>query len=175
VVASYDFGRFTTVVDIGGGAGRLLSAILQRYPEVRGVLFDQAGVVAGAPAVLDEAGVAARCDIVAGNFFESVPSGADAYLLKAIIHDWPDAESVDILRTCRSAMAEGTALLLVEQLLDQSTDPVHTAFSDLNMLVGPGGQERTLDEYRLLLEQAGFSLTGVTETGTPVFVIEASV
>lgn len=173
VVAGYDFSRFGTVADIGGGAGRLLAAILQRNPGVRGILFDQAGVVAGAPAVLDDEGVTARCDIVAGDFFTSVPSGADAYLLKAIIHDWPDAESIEILRVCRSAMTEGSTLLLVEQLVDQSADPLHTAFSDLNMLIGPGGQERTLDEYRVLMEQAGFSLTGATETGTPVFVIEA--
>lgn len=174
VVASYDFGRFGTVADIGGGAGRLLAAILQRYPAVHGILFDQPDVVAGAPAVLDEAGVSRRCEISPGSFFESVPSGADAYLLKAVVHDWPDEESLKILRTCRAAMGEHGTLLLVEQLIGQGPDPVRTAFSDLNMLVNPGGQERTLDEYAALFEASGFTFTGVTATGTPVFVIEAA-
>ena len=95
-------------------------------------------------------------------------------MLKAVIHDWPDSDAVAILRTCRQGMPDHGVLLLVEQLLGHGPDPVRTAFSDLNMLVGPGGQERTLDEYRGLFEAAGLSLTGATETGTPVFVIEGT-
>jgi O-methyltransferase len=173
VVEHYDFRRFETIVDVGGGAGKLLAAILQRYPDLRGVLFDQPDVVAGAGPILADAGVSDRCETVGGSFFESLPTGADAYLMKAVIHDWADAESIDILRTCRRAMPDSGALLLVEQLIGQGPDPVRTAFSDLNMLVGPGGQERTLEEYGALFAASGFELTGATETGTFVFVIEA--
>ncbi len=174
VVEAYDFGRYGTVVDIGGGAGKLLAAILQRYPDVRGVLFDQPDVVAGAAPLLSAAGISDRCTTVGGSFFEAVPAGGDAYLMKAIIHDWPDAESIEILRACRRAMSDDGALLLVEQILDRGTDVVRTAFSDLNMLVGPGGQERTIGEYDALLHAGGFSLTGVADTGTAVYVIEAA-
>lgn len=174
VLASYDFAQFGTVADIGGNAGLLLAAILERFPTVSGVLFDQPDVVAGAGPVLRAAGVADRCQIVGGNFFDSVPVGADAYLLKAIIHDWLDAESIEILRICRRAMRDDATLLLVEQLVGKGSDPSHTAFSDLNMLVSPGGQERTIEEYGALLAAAGFSLTAAIETGTPVFVIEAT-
>lgn len=173
VVGSYDFARFGTVADIGGNVGTLLAAILKRYSPVHGLLFDQPAVVADAGPVLRSAGVAERCQVVGGNFFDSVPVGADAYLLKAIIHDWLDAEAVDVLGSCRRAMGDDGTLLLVEQLLGQGPDPIQTAFSDLNMLVSPGGQERTLEEYAALLSASGFCLTGVTETGTQVFVIEA--
>lgn len=173
VVDSYDFARFGTVADIGGSVGTLLTAILQANPSVRGLLFDQPAVAADAEPLLRSAGVADRCTVVSGSFFDAVPSGADAYLMKAIIHDWLDAEAIDILRSCRRAMRDDATLLLLEQLVGQGPDPVQTAFSDLNMLVSPGGQERTLDEYDALLRSAGFSLTGVIETGTPVFIVEA--
>jgi SAM-dependent methyltransferase len=166
VAGAYDFGRFGTVVDVGGGRGHQLSAILERHPSVRGVLFDQPGAVAGvAPRE--------RMSVVGGDFFAAVPEGCDAYLLKAVLHDWPDEESVAILRTCRRAIAPGGVVLLVEQLLDLAPDPVRTAFSDLNMLVSPGGRERELAEYGSLLSAAGFSLGRAEPTGTDVFVIEA--
>ncbi len=174
VVDSYDFSRFGTIVDVGGGAGKLLVTILARYPDAHGVLFDQPEVVAAAPPMLVEADVSHRCEVVGGSFFEALPAGGDAYLLKSIIHDWPDAESIEILRRCRRAMRDDATLLLVEQLIGQGPDPVLTAFSDLNMLVGPGGQERTLDEYAALFEASGFILSGAIETGTQVFVVEAT-
>ena len=174
VVDAYDFGRFGTVVDVGGGRGMLLAAILSRFPSVDGVLFDQPDVVAGAHELLSATGVSQRCRVVGGSFFDSVPGGGDAYLLKAVIHDWPDAESVEILRTCRRSMPAHGRLLLVEQLLDVSPDPVRTAFSDLTMLVVAGGQERTTDEYRSLLAAAGFDLTCTVPTGSDVFMIEAA-
>lgn len=174
IVGSYDFGRFGTVADIGGSAGTVLAAILDRYPAVRGILFDQPEVVAGSAAVLQAAGVSDRCEVVGGSFFDEVPPGADAYLLKSIIHDWRDEEAVQILRCCRRAMTDDATLLLAEQILGQGPDPSHTAFGDLNMLVSPGGQERTLEEYGALFAAAGFTLTGATETGTPAFVIEAT-
>jgi hypothetical protein len=174
VVASYDFGRFGCVADIGGGVGTLLLAVLRRYRDVRGVLFDQSHVTDRALAALHAAGVAQRSEAIAGDFFVSVPTGADAYLLKSIIHDWGDEDAVTILRVCRQAMSPDATLLLIEQLIGQGPDPSHTAFSDLNMLVSPGGQERTLEEYAALLAASGFQLTGAAETGTPAFVIEAT-
>jgi hypothetical protein len=165
VAAAYDFGRFATVIDIGGGGGFLLAAILRRHASAKGVLFDQPDVVAAAQPP-------DRCDVVGGDFFAAVPAGGDAYLLKSVIHDWPDDEAVAILRNCRRAMTGDAVLLLVEQLLDRAPDPTRTAFSDLNMLVAPGGQERELAEYSRLLEAAGFRLGDAVPTGTDVFLIE---
>ena len=173
VVEAYDFSGFGTVVDVGGGHGTLLAALLTRYPSVQGVLFDQPNVVAGAQEFLIAWGVAQRCRAVGGSFFDTIPEGGDAYLLKSVLHDWPDAESIEILRNCRRSMPAHARLLLVEQLLDQSPDPVRTALSDLTMLVVAGGQERTTDEYRWLLKAAGFHLTRAIPTGSAAFVIEA--
>ncbi|GAA1612641.1 methyltransferase [Kribbella sancticallisti] len=173
VVEAFDFGQFGTVVDVGGGRGMLLGAILARYPSVNGVLFDQPDVVAGANELLSAAGVSLRCRVVGGSFFDSVPEGGDAYVLKAVIHDWADKEAVEILRTCRRSMPAHGRLLLIEQLLDESPDPVRTAFSDLTMLVVAGGQERTTDEYRSLLEAAGFDYTRTIPTDGDMFLIEA--
>jgi hypothetical protein len=170
---AYDFGRFGTVVDVGGGRGALLAAILGRWPDAHGVLFDQPHVVAGAPSLLDNAGVAGRCRIVTGSFFDAVPAGGDAYLLKSIIHDWPDAESVAILRNCRQAMAPDATLLLVERVIADRNDGFDAAFSDLNMLVSPGGQERTTAEYAALLAAADLHLTRTVPTASEVTVVEA--
>jgi SAM-dependent methyltransferase len=173
VVDAYDFGGFTTVVDVGGGRGALLAAVLARHPHLLGVLFDQPGVVDAPDDLLERAGVAGRCTRVGGDFFTTVPDGGDAYMLKAVIHDWPDAESVAILRTVARALPDDGVLLLVEHLLDDGPDPVRVAFSDLNMLVAPGGRERTLDQYRALLATAGLDLTAAVPTGTTTFVLEA--
>ncbi|MEV6272510.1 methyltransferase [Kribbella sp. NPDC051936] len=165
VVAAYDFGRYGTVVDVGGGHGRLLLGILERHPAVKGVLFDQPEVVAGASTD--------RFQVVGGDFFDSVPAG-DALVLKSVIHDWADAESIAILRNCRDALPAEGRVLLVEQLLDRSPDPVRTAFSDLNMLIMTGGRERTTDEYAALLAAAGLDLVGTVATASTTFVIEAA-
>ena len=167
VAQAYDFGRHATVVDVGGGHGALLTAILRRHPSVHGVLFDQ-------PQVVEAAAVPAECERYAGDFFESVPGNADAYLLKSVIHDWDDDKSVMILRSCRRAAGASTVLLLVEQLLDAAPDPARTAFSDLNMLVMPGGRERTTDEYAALLTRGGWSLERVINTSTDHFVLQAT-
>jgi hypothetical protein len=164
VLDAYDFGRFGTFVDVGGGNGALLAGILDRHPSVRGVLFDQPHVVANARALLADRGVEDRCEVAAGSFFESVPTGGDAYVLKAIIHDWEDAEAEAILRTCRRAMREDATLLVIEQELGGPNERPPAKFSDLNMLVSPGGQERTRDEYAALLAAAGFELTRAVPT-----------
>lgn len=173
VAEAYDFGRFSTVVDVGGGRGLLLAVILARHPSIDGVLLDRPEVVSGAQALLSAAGVAERCVVVGGSFFEAVPENGDAYILKSVIHDWADAEAIEILRTCRRAMPPHGRLLLVEQLLDLSPDAVRTALSDLTMLVMAGGQERTTSEYGALLAAAGFDLTRTIPTAGDAFVIES--
>ena len=173
LVEAYDFGRFTTIVDVGGGNGALLALLLERYPALRGVVFDQPHVVSGAAEVLGAAGVAERCRVLGGSFFEEVPTGGDAYALKAIIHDWEDEESLAILRNCRAAMADDGTLLVIERVLGPPNTDVATKLSDLNMLVAPGGRERTEDEFESLLAAAGFRLVGVTPTAVGLSVLES--
>jgi O-methyltransferase len=172
LVDAYDFGRFGTIVDVGGNRGALLAAILREHPEVRGVLFDQGHVVAGAPALLGEAGVADRVRIEAGSFFEAVPEGGDAYLLKSIVHDWEDAEAEAILRVVRAAMPADGALLVVERVIAPPNEGRDGKFSDLNMLVMPGGRERTLDEYAALFERSGFELVREAPSAAGASVVE---
>ena len=147
VAQSYDFSRIGVLADVGGGEGGLLAAILAANPTLRGVLFDLPHVVATAGALLERAGVANRCEIVGGSFFETVPEGADAYLLKSIIHDWDDAAAIEILRTCRAPMADTARLLVVEPVIRPGNEPDRAKFSDLNMLVMLGGRERTADDF----------------------------
>lgn len=175
ILEAYDFGVFGTVVDVGGGNGALLAAILDRHPSVRGILFDQPHVAAGARALLAERGLEHRCEIATGSFFDEVPKGGDAYLLKAIIHDWEDAEAEAILHTCRRAMGRGATLLVIEQELGAPNEVPQAKFSDLNMLVAPGGQERTRDEYAALFATAGFELTRAVPTAGPLHVFEGAV
>jgi hypothetical protein len=157
ILAAYDFGRFGTVVDIGGGTGTLLASILEAHPATRGILFDQEHVVSGAEPVLRAAGVADRCEVVGGSFFSSVPEGGDTYVLKWIIHDWEDEDCVAILRTCREAMAPEAVVLVIERDLGPPNENAVAKISDLNMLVMPGGRERTEEEYGQLFAQAGLS------------------
>jgi hypothetical protein len=161
---AYDFGRFGTVVDVGGGNGALLAALLTEYQKMEGVLFDQPHVVAHAEAVLSAAGVAERCRIVGGSFFEGVPEGGDAYVFKAIIHDWEDAEATAILRSCRRVVPKEGRLLLIERVVGPPNEDPATKFGDLNMLVAPGGKERTLEEFAALFADSGFRLEGGTPT-----------
>jgi hypothetical protein len=167
VLDAYDWSRFGTVVDVGGGRGALLAELLAANPSLRGVLFDQPHVVAGAEETFAAAGVADRCEIVAGSFFESVPRG-DAHVLKMIVHDWEDAECVAILRACRDA---GGTLLVLDRELGGPNENPGAKLSDLNMLVGPGGRERTLAEFESLFDRAGFRLVGSTPAGA-ISVIE---
>jgi hypothetical protein len=174
VLDVYDFGRFTKVVDVGGGRGAFIAATLRRWPELRGVVFDQPHVVAGAAELLREAGVEDRCEVVPGSFFDAVCSGGDAYVLKNVIHDWPDEQALAVLRTCRPAVGESAVLLLVERVIPGANEGPDAAFSDINMLVSPGGQERTEAQYAALLSAAGFRLRTVVPTASDVSVIEAS-
>ena len=175
ILAAYDFGRFGKVVDVAGGNGTLLGAILAAHPHLIGVLFDQEHVVAGAEQVLRAAGVVDRCEIAAGSFFSSVPEGGDAYVLKSIIHDWEDEESVAILRACRAAMGPQAVVLLIERDLGRPNENLTAKLSDLNMFVMPGGRERTVEEYAALLQRAGLDFTSAHPTATGQLVIEAGV
>ena len=172
VIRAYDFSAFRHIVDVGGGHGLMLAAILRAHPHMRGTLFDRPHVVAGAKAVLAERGVIERCDIVGGSFFETVPEGADAYLMRVVIHDWEDDEAIAILKVCRHAMGETAKLLLIERLIAPPNEMPAAKFGDLNMLVLPGGRERTREEFSDLFARSGFELTRVFPAGI-LNVIEA--
>lgn len=174
VVAAYDFSAYTTVVDVGGGHGRLLAAVLAATPQARGILFDQPQVVAGAASVLSDHQVTDRVQIAEGSFFDDdIPSGGDAYVLKFIMHDWPDDEAVRILHNVRAAAGVGKKVLLVEQVIPQHDRDFLGKWLDLEMLVLGSGRERTAAEYEQLLCRAGFQMTRVIETVSPFGVIEA--
>ncbi len=173
VVETCDFGRFRRVVDVGGGAGVLLARILAAHPAMGGVLFDLPHVVAGASPVLEAAGVDERCEVVAGDFFQGVPAGGDAYVLKGILHDWEDAAAVAILQACHGVIAPGGAVMIIERLVAPPNEGADAKFSDLNMLVLPGGRERTREEFEALLAAAGFRLSQVIATGTRMSMLEA--
>ena len=173
VIDAYDFTPYRTIVDVAGGHGRLLAAILGSAPDARGVLYDLPEVIAGAETLFREAGVAERVQLAEGSFFDSVPAGGDAYLLKNIIHDWDDEPSVQILRNVRSAAATGAALLLLEAVVPDDDSESTAKLTDMEMLLINNGRERTAGEYRRLLDEAGFRLTRVVDTSSRFSIIEA--
>jgi hypothetical protein len=173
MLAAYDFSNLGTLADVGGGNGSLLSAVLQKYPKLRGVLVDLANVAARAQTNFAAAGVTDRCQVLTGDFFESIPGGADAYLMRHIIHDWEDQKAIQILANVHRALAGRGKLLLVEGVVQAGNTPSFTKLLDLTMLLITGGRERTQDEYRRLLADAGFKLTRVVPTASEVSVIEA--
>jgi hypothetical protein len=167
IIGSYDFSRFTRLVDVGGGNGQLLAKVLNDTPELRGVLFDQPAGVSQARDTLWAAGVADRCEVAAGDFFAGVPAGGDAYLLKSVIHNWDDDKAAAILRNCRDAMGDEGTLLLVERVMPARVESPafgRIVWSDVNMLVNTFGRERTEAEYRALFASAGFELVGRVPT-----------
>jgi hypothetical protein len=173
IAAAYDFAGEGTVVDVGGGPGALLAAILQANPGLHGVLFDRPQVVAGAGELLAGLGVADRCTVVGGSFFEDVPAGGDVYLLARTLLNFPDAQVGCILRRCRAALGPAGRLLLIESILPDGTVSAADAFNDLNLLVLGGGRMATLNELRGLLAQADLTLTRVIATPTRVSIAEA--
>ncbi|MGW4631533.1 methyltransferase [Nocardia sp. NPDC004415] len=174
LLAAYDFGRFGTLVDVGGGQGGLLTEILGRHPAARGIVFDLPTVVDDLAAELEAAGLSQRCAVEAGSFFEKVPDGGDAYLLKHILHDWSDEQAEQILRTIRLAMNRSTTLLVIELVLPEDDRPHPGKFIDLEMLVNTdGGHERTETQFRELLARSGFTLTRTVHTAAPDCVLEA--
>lgn len=175
IMAAHDFSGYRKIADIGGGDGSLLIAILTAYPEMRGILFDRAGVIERAMPRLLEKGLADRCEAIAGSFLDEVPRGADAYLMKWILHDWEGRDATRILAACRRAMTPGSDLIVVERVAPEHVGPddVELVLADLQMMVMNGGMERTESEFRELLAGAGFRLDTITGTGTPVSVLRA--
>jgi O-methyltransferase domain/Dimerisation domain len=173
VIADYDFSGIGTLVDLGGGHGSFLGTILKAYPAIKGVLAEMPAVIDGARRHFEAAHLADRCEVVPINFFESVPTGGDAYVMKRIIHDWDDERSITILKNCHQAMAGKGKLLLVEMIIPPGNDPEFGKWLDIAMLVFSGGCERTEREYRDLLTTAGFRLTRIVPTRSSASVIEA--
>jgi hypothetical protein len=175
VARAYPWRRHRQLVDVGGAHGHLLAAILRRHKKLRGVLYDQPQVVADAEAsgFVSAPGVRGRCEVVGGSFFDSVPAGADAYLMKYILHDWDDAKCARILGHCRDAMAPGGRVLVVDRVIQPGNAPDWSKWLDINMLVGPGGQERTEAEFAALFASAGLRLVAARPTQSPLSVLEA--
>lgn len=173
ITSVYDFSQFSKVIDIGGGHGGLITSILQKNPQTKGVLFDAPVVIEGARPKLESAGVAERCETVAGDFFRAVPEGGDAYVMKWIIHDWEDEKAIRILKNCRQHMQPNNRLIIVDCVVPENDEPDFSKTFDLNMMVMTGGKERTAAEFRALLTAAGFELLRVIPTDVPTCVVEA--
>jgi SAM-dependent methyltransferase len=172
VLNAYDFTSADAIVDVGGGEGALLAALLAANPAARGVLFDRPDVVARSGPVL--AAVAPRCDVVPGDFFSTVPGGADTYVLKLVLHDWDDARAARILHNVRDAIVPGGRLIIIKTVMPPGNEYHHATFLDMNMLVlTDGGRERAEEEFRMLLDEAGFTLARFIPTASPLSVVEA--
>lgn len=172
VLEAYDFSGIKTLVDVGGGHGFLLASILKKYPEIQGINFDVSALQTDAEALFTQYGVASRCNYTAGDFFESVPAGGDAYMMKHIIHDWSDDQCINILSNCRKGISTGGKVLLVEMVLPKGNAPSMGKLLDLQMLAVLPGCERTEAEYEALLQKSGFQLTRIVPTMSPYSVIE---
>ena len=176
VLEVYDFSGIDVLVDVAGGHGMLLASILRKYPRMRGILFDLDHVLAGATAP-DALGVSDRCTKVAGDFFKAVPPGGDAYLMKHIIHDWNDEQAGVILRNVRAAL-QGKPhgkVILIEAVIKPGNEPDLSKLIDLEMLLLPGGRERTEEEFAALFARNGFQLTRVVPTQSPLAVVEGTI
>jgi hypothetical protein len=172
ILSRYDFSGIKKLVDVGGGHGALITSILKTNPGISGVLFDAPAVIEGGVTRLQSAGISDRCEAISGDFFKEVPAGADAYILKWIIHDWDDARATAILKNCRRAITADGRLLLIDVVVPTTSEPHFGKFIDLNMLVMTGGMERTEEEFRKLLADSGFRLTRIVETESPFSIVE---
>jgi hypothetical protein len=173
ITSVYDFSQFRKVIDVGGGHGGLITSILQKNPQTKGVLFDAPVVIEGARPKLESAGLADRCETIAGDFFQAVPAGGDAYVMKWIIHDWEDEKAIRILKNCREHMQPNSRLIIVDCVVPENDEPDFSKTFDLNMMVMTGGKERTAAEFRELLSAAGFELLRVIPTDVPTSIVEA--
>ncbi|HZE72220.1 MAG TPA: methyltransferase [Pyrinomonadaceae bacterium] len=172
IVEAYDFSGVKQLVDIAGGHGLLLTGILKANSQAQGTLFDLPFVLDSAGELLEKEGVLHRVELASGDFFQSVPAGADAYMMKHIIHDWDDESSIKILRNIHSAINENGKVLIIEMVVPEGNEPHPAKVLDILMLLMEGGKERTKDEYGKLLEASGFRLTNVISTKSPYSVIE---
>jgi hypothetical protein len=174
ILEAYDFGGIRTLVDIAGGHGAVLTSILDKYPSMKGILFDLDHVIEGAKPRLASLGLANRVTTASGDFFKAVPAGGDAYIMKHIIHDWDDGKATAILKNIRSVLPKDGRVLLLESVIPAGNDPHLGKIIDIEMLVMPGGKERTEEEFRKLFAGAGFALTRIVTTQSPLSVIEAT-
>ena len=173
IISAYDFSPVKAFVDIGGGNGTLAAAILQANPHLRGFIFDLPDVIERTIPHLMTTQMADRCEAIGGDFFTSVPAGGDIYLMKWIIHDWPDDRCVRILRNCQGVMAKGAKLLVVDMVMPaQATPSTPAVMYDLHMMVMPNGIERTKAEFRNLFTSGGFKLTQVIPTESGMSIIQ---
>lgn len=173
ITSGYNFSFIRNLVDVAGGRGTLIASILKANLTMQGILFDLPHVVADTKPLIEALELQDRCQLVGGNFFESVPTGGDAYLLRYIIHDWDDERAITILKNCYEAMQSNGRVLLVEMVIPQGNEPFYGKLLDLQMLLNYGGRERTEVEYQVLLETAAFLLTKIYPVAPPVSVIEA--
>lgn len=171
ITSLYDFSPFKKIVDVGGGHGGLITSILKATPQAKGVLFDSEVVISGARPKLEAAGLADRCEMVAGDFFQSVPAG-DAYIMKWIIHDWDDERAIRILKNCRSQVPPNGRVIVVDAVVPEDDEPDFSKFFDLNMMVMTGGKERTEREFAELLAAAGLKLRRVIPSKLPASIVE---
>ncbi len=172
-IHAYDFSGIRHIVDIAGGHGKLLAGVLQSNPDMRGALFDLPSVIESAGQLLKKEGVENRVNLVPGSFFDSVPEQADAYMMKHIIHDWDDEYCKKILQNVRKVIGKNGKLLILEMVVPEGNQPNPAKVLDIQMLLTAGGKERTEDEFRKLLHNAGFSLARIIPTQSPMCVIEA--
>ncbi len=173
VAETYDFSGIRTLADIGGSQGFVLSLVLHKYPDMRGILFDLPAVVQGAPSFIKSYGLESRIDVRSGNFFEAISGGADAYLLKHILHDWNDEDCLRILKNIYTVAEPGTKLLVVDAVIGARNQHEFAKILDIQMLVHLSGKERTQAEWKELLHAAGFRLTRVVPTPSFAHVVEA--
>lgn len=172
-IAGYNFSDIGTVVDVGGGHGRLLGGVLEEFPQMKGILFDLPGVVEGAERVLNKLGIKDRCEVVGGDFFSKVPDAGDLYIMKAIIHDWNDEDAIKILSTVRESIPKNGKLALIEMIVPGPNKKHLAKFLDIEMIVHAAGKERTKEEFAQVLQRANFKLKKITPLAGPTSVIEA--
>ena len=172
IVNSYNFSNFKTIVDVGGGNGYLLAAILKNNPSLRGTLFELPEVIEGARETLEKENLLDRCNIIAGDFFHSIPKGAEAYIMKYVIHDWSDENARKILQNCRENITPDGKLLVVDKIISLKSGLNDEIMGDIEMMILGEGRERTEAEFRELFYSAGFKLTKIIPTDLPLFIIE---
>ncbi len=172
ILQAYDFSAFQTVIDVAGGHGRLLLAILNAYPEIRGTLLELPEVARQAEGVFKAAGVAQRCEVIDGDMFVSIPAGRDAYIMKTVIHDWQDEQALTLLKQCQRAMPAHAKLLLISEVIAPANVSDPSKFMDLNMLISFGGCERTSAEFEALLDAVNLKLERIIWTRSPLHIIE---
>lgn len=173
VLSACSYDGIAVLADIGCGVGSVMTATLDKYPDMRGILFDQPHVIERTTSHVRAAGVANRCSLVAGNFFESAPPGADAYAMRHILHDWSDERAIAILANVRKVIPAKGRLLVVEAVVPDGNEPSPSKLFDMVMMSCPDGMERSQDQFEALFHASGFALTSITPTASPVSIIEA--